>query len=361
MLIDALISILGVIVSLLTVAFFVMSVVYWSRKTEKSGRTPFVSVVIATMDEKDRIKQNIKGLLNQTYKKYEVIFIDESSDNTWKTIKKAARLYKRIKLIKLNGERRGKRKCLEIGIKKARGEIILYTDADCSPKKDWIQNMVNELDKSDMVISSAVIKARTPFDEIKKLEHLYYSAIIPTLALMVKSRIVAGWGGNMGFWKKSFNKIGGYKGIERYIAEDMALANKFREKRMKIVFSFKSLVRLMPEKNWLKQKIRWLRITRQGIGETNTIFYFYPMLFSDIIAVILSVIGMVFSSSLWWGPIVTLYIAVALCAVYIYIAIKDYKKILYSFPAAGFDFILKFIYLYSLFKKEVYWKGKIKV
>ncbi|MDD5417874.1 MAG: glycosyltransferase [Candidatus Nanoarchaeia archaeon] len=361
MIIDYIIIISSILVSAITVGFFLISVIYWNKKIPKTKKEPFVSVVIASMNEEATIKKHIESLLNQSYKKYELIYIDESKDKTRSVLKNFASKHRKIKLILLNGKRHGKRKCLEIGIKKARGEIILYTDADCYATKNWIKNMVNGLNSYDVVISSAKTKIRRFVDEIKNLEHIYWTGILPTIGLFIKTKFIGGWGGNMGFWKKDFRKIKGYYGIENYIAEDIALVNKFRKNKYKIGFIFNAIIWMEPEEKWLKQKIRWIRITRQAVGKSTAVFYFYPMMFNSLFALGFSLAGLFFNSLFWWMPITVLFVSEALCAAHIYFAIKQSKKSWLALIISASDFLIKFIYFYAFFKRSVYWKGQIKV
>jgi glycosyltransferase involved in cell wall biosynthesis len=89
---------------------------------------PKVTVVIAVYNGSSYVLQAIRSILNQSYKQFEIIIVnDNSTDNTKKIIKNIKS--SKIKLINLN-KNLGPYKCLDIGFKKARGKYIAILDSD---------------------------------------------------------------------------------------------------------------------------------------------------------------------------------------------------------------------------------------
>jgi len=97
-----------------------------------------VSIVIPAYNSEKTIEKTLKAVLSQKFpkNKYEIIVVDDgSNDRTRKIVKK----FKKIKL--LRQKHRGPATARNLGVEKSRGEIILFTDADCIPNKNWIKNM----------------------------------------------------------------------------------------------------------------------------------------------------------------------------------------------------------------------------
>lgn len=93
---------------------------------------PLISVVMAAYNTDKYIEEAIKSILNQTFKEFEFIIIDDAStDNTWKIISKFAKKDKRIRAFQ-NKNNLKVSYSLNRGIKEAKGKYIARIDAD-----DW--------------------------------------------------------------------------------------------------------------------------------------------------------------------------------------------------------------------------------
>lgn len=99
-----------------------------------------VSVVIPAYNEEATIGRCIDALTKQNYSKisYEIIVVDDgSTDRTCGVVRR----YKKVRLI---AQRRGgPGKARNTGVKKAKGVYVLFTDADCTPGKNWIKEMTS--------------------------------------------------------------------------------------------------------------------------------------------------------------------------------------------------------------------------
>ncbi len=91
-------------------------------------KNPKITVLMPVYNCSRYIGESINSILNQSFKDFELIIIDDgSTDETFKVIKKIRS--KKIKLFK-NKHNLGIAKCLNIGLKKARGEFIARCDGD---------------------------------------------------------------------------------------------------------------------------------------------------------------------------------------------------------------------------------------
>src|SRR3989344_1688263 len=102
-------------------------------KVRKKKRFPLVSVVMPVYNAEKYLDQAIKSILNQTYKRFELIIIDDAStDNSLKIAKTYKRHFRtKIQIIEtgknLNG---GGDMCANLVIERARGKYIARMDAD---------------------------------------------------------------------------------------------------------------------------------------------------------------------------------------------------------------------------------------
>ncbi len=97
-----------------------------------------VSVIIPTYNEEKNIEEAISSLLNQTYKDFEVIIVDDGSkDGTVNKVKDFMKRSKKVRLIK--GEHKGPGFSRNLGAKNADGEILVFVDADMSFEKEYLE------------------------------------------------------------------------------------------------------------------------------------------------------------------------------------------------------------------------------
>ncbi len=103
---------------------------------------PFFSIVIPAHDEEAVIEDTIKAVSDLEYPKYEVIVVnDGSEDKTPEILDELAKRYPYIlKIIHLSPNS-GKAKALNIGILFSKGELVLAMDADCILSKDALRVM----------------------------------------------------------------------------------------------------------------------------------------------------------------------------------------------------------------------------
>lgn len=99
------------------------------------------SIIIPAYNAEKTINRAIDSVHNQTFKNYEIIIVDDdSSDKTSKVIKRSAKVHiiKNAEQLKAGGSR-------NVGIKRAKGEYILFLDAD-----DYLadNNVLRRIDES---------------------------------------------------------------------------------------------------------------------------------------------------------------------------------------------------------------------
>jgi len=116
-----------------------------------------VSVIICAKNEAENLKKNLPEILNQDYKEFEVILInDSSSDETLKVMEDFQLRDSRIVVVNVESNERfwgNKKYALTLGIKKAKFEHLLFTDADCCPNSSqWISQMAQGFQQEKSIV-----------------------------------------------------------------------------------------------------------------------------------------------------------------------------------------------------------------
>lgn len=96
-----------------------------------------ISVVIPVYNEEKRIKSTLEALYNNSEKPYEVIIADGCS--TDKTVEIIRKKYPQVIIVRNN--RKNAAAGRNVGIKRARGTVIAFTDGDCLVDKDWLKQI----------------------------------------------------------------------------------------------------------------------------------------------------------------------------------------------------------------------------
>lgn len=95
-----------------------------------------ISVVIPVYNEEKHIRECLKALTENTVKPYEILVVDGRSED------RTVEIAKRFPEVKVyTNEKRTAAGGRNVGILKAKGEIIAFTDGDCIVDRNWIQSI----------------------------------------------------------------------------------------------------------------------------------------------------------------------------------------------------------------------------
>jgi glycosyltransferase involved in cell wall biosynthesis len=123
--------------------------------TANKNFTPFVSIIVPVYNDETRIGTCIKALLRQTYPavNLEIIIVDNcSTDRTLDKIKHFP-----IKILHENNIQ-SSYAARNKGIIHARGEIIAFTDSDCTPVAEWLAEGIKAFQKKSVDITSGNVR-----------------------------------------------------------------------------------------------------------------------------------------------------------------------------------------------------------
>lgn len=138
--------------------FFFSRLAFYKHKQKDHTRTHAVSVVICARDEAGNLARNLPGALIQEYPTtHEVIVVNDNSfDDSKYVLEELKKTYRQLQVVELTQEAKmipGKKFPLSIGIKTAKHEILLLTDADCVPASEcWIDSMQAAYDDDTEIV-----------------------------------------------------------------------------------------------------------------------------------------------------------------------------------------------------------------
>lgn len=110
------------------------------KRRNKKSKNPLLSIIIPTHNEEDVITACISSLQEQSYKKFEIIIVDDgSTDKTREIVGK----FGKVKLLTQNHQGPGAAR--NLGAKKANGEILILVDADMTFHKDYLKKLIEPI------------------------------------------------------------------------------------------------------------------------------------------------------------------------------------------------------------------------
>ena len=212
-------------------------------KFEKKDHVkPKVSIILPARNEEKFIDKCLVSLLNQDYDNYEIIAINDSSeDSTGDLIKKYAKKYSKIIPVDANPKPVGwvgkNWACME-GYKKATGELLLFTDSDTKHTNSVISLAVSHLLSLELD-ALTVIPRMLCLDLITKITLPMISTFLHTrfsaLRVNDKSKNTGYFFGSFFIIKKTtYDSVGTHECVRQELIEDGALGKKVKESGFKM-------------------------------------------------------------------------------------------------------------------------------
>lgn len=206
--------------------FFFMRLAFYKAKPKSVSQTHPVSVVICARDEAANLAKNLPGALVQQYRTtHEVIVVDDNSyDDTKYLLEEFQKMYKQLHVVQLKQEAKlipGKKFPLSVGIKTAKYEIVLLTDADCVPASEfWIDKMQQTFDdKTEIVLGyGAFHKQKGLLNKIVRWETFHTALQYFSYALAGKTYM--GVGRNLSYKKAVFFRHKGFTAHNNLLSGD---------------------------------------------------------------------------------------------------------------------------------------------
>lgn len=233
-----------------------------------SSDNRFLSLIVPARNEEKNISFLLMALSQQTYPKdsFEIIIVDDFSTDATAEVVKSFSLPNLILIQpEISSEFSSKKRSIEAGIRKAKGELIVTTDADCIPTKSWLETINNFYVKNDAAFIAAPVK----FSHNKSLLQLFQSLDFLTLQGITAASVSANFhtmcnGANLAYKKEAFQNVNGFEGIDKVATgDDMLLMHKIWKKypgKTLYLKNSEAIITSQPMLNWkdfFMQRKRW--------------------------------------------------------------------------------------------------------
>lgn len=202
------------------------------------ARTPLVSVIVPARDEEQDIERTVRALLAQTYPALEVLVVDDrSADGTGAILDAIAD--PRLVVIHATEEPPagwlGKPWALHQGTLRARGELILFVDADVVYAPEGVAAAVARLEESGVVLLSLFprLGMRGLWEHVAMPNLAVFAFMFLPLWLANRTRMpvlaVGGGPGNL-VRREDYDRAGGHEALKDAVIDDVGLARLMRRR-----------------------------------------------------------------------------------------------------------------------------------
>jgi len=251
--------------------------------------TTGVSVVVAARNEAHNLRPFLQSLLEQNYPLFEVIVVNDSSeDETQAVLDEYARKYRQLRITFVPVQARvlsSKKLALTLAVKAAKYDHLLFTDADCRPEsKYWIRDMMRGFeDNEDIEIVLGYGAYFTTQGHIGRLTQ--YETLTTGLQYMGFARAghpYMGVGRNLAYKKDLFMRHNGFAGFvgEKAGDDDLFVNHTATRTNTAVVSTPESITWSIPKANfqaWYYQRRRHLSVSSLYTGKTKFLLTVEPV------------------------------------------------------------------------------------
>ncbi len=189
----------------------------WHKPVLHTPGSPPVSVVIAARNAYAKLMKYLPVILEQDYPEYEVIVVNDGSyDDSAALLQSIKSTYnKRLHIVNIPPNDRfdgGKKLAVTLGIKAARFERILLTDADCRPlNKHWIRTTVQSAERPEDIILgySPTIRSKGLLNALVRYDGMFTA--LNYFGFALAGMPYMGVGRNLSYPKQQFFAVGGFR------------------------------------------------------------------------------------------------------------------------------------------------------
>lgn len=171
-----------------------------------------ISILMPVYNSQEYLKNTVQGVINQSYKEWELILVDDGSkDNSKNICIELQKIDNRIRFV--NKENTGVSDTRNIALDNAKGKYIAFIDSDDSVHKDYLKILLSSIEKSNGQLAVCGFKERkiSTNGQIEELSRVFYPKEV--IATEDMKDLIMDFG-NSGLLNPLWNKLYSRKIIE---------------------------------------------------------------------------------------------------------------------------------------------------
>jgi len=255
-----------VLIQVIFYSVFFGKFAFFKHKKE-SQKNIAVSVLICAKNEAENLQNFLPSILSQDYPNFEIVLInDASNDNTLEIMQTYADNHKNIKIVNVQRNDAflaNKKYALTLGIKAAKYDYLLFTDADCKAiSKHWIADISSHFNNTKTIVLG--------YGAYSKIKNSLLNKLIRFDTLLTATQYLSfvklglpfmGVGRNLAYRKDVFFNVNGFMSHMTINSgdDDLFINQVATPNNTTICFSKDSFTESKPKtslKEWITQKRR---------------------------------------------------------------------------------------------------------
>ncbi|MFQ5627452.1 MAG: glycosyltransferase [bacterium] len=199
--------------------------------TEKAqtNSLPTISVIVAARNEARSLPRLIHCLQQQDYPSNKIEFCivdDRSDDGSWEILRQAEKRYENFRMMRIDDalpDYAPKKRALDHAMRAAHGEILLLTDADCTPPPTWARSIAQHYSEGIVMVpgyspyrfdypAPAIVKGMLALD--------YFALAAVAAAAIGQGCPLTAAGCNFSYRRKTYFQAGGFAPIRKWVSGD---------------------------------------------------------------------------------------------------------------------------------------------
>lgn len=321
---------------------------------------PPVSLIICARNEAENLNSKLPAFLAQDYPEFEVIVVNDcSEDDTAEVLDSLSNKHSNLKICTIKKDRKfthGKKLALTIGIKSAKHDILLLTDADCTVEsKEWIKYMTrNYQDKNEIVLGVGLYKKRKG---LLNLLIRYETAFIAMqyISMARIGRPYMGVGRNLSYKKHLFFDNRGFASHLKLESgdDDLFISEVSNKSNTSVENHPQSFTWSEPEtkfKDWIKQKKRHLttgKFYQQSVKRILGLEYLSRIL------LIISFLLLLFRYQYFLLPLIVYILSLIIKSIINILVFKGFNEKFIFLPSILIEIFIPILYSYLHFTNYI--------
>jgi glycosyltransferase involved in cell wall biosynthesis len=211
-------TILAILALIMMIAHYLFSFLplsIFKRKESAAASLPPVSVIICAKNEEEHLTEFLPLVLKQEYPEFEVVVVNDCSwDNTESVIDEFAKIFPALRKANIKEDpyyKHGKKFAMLVGIKSAKYEHLVFTDADCFPSSPtWLKEMSSCFSDTTRIVVGYGAYKKEPGFLNKLIRYDAFQIAVQYFSAAIKKRPYMGVGRNLAYTRTLFFEQKGY-------------------------------------------------------------------------------------------------------------------------------------------------------